>query len=88
MNKKMYFLCGYFKNMCFIYGVKDKGEWHYFEEADSIIEKHGSLPAVLKDRIRDLHKVTTISIALDASQVANYMVDDKFVFNGKELATC
>lgn len=88
MEKTISFLCGYLKNLCFIYGVKDKGEWHYFEEADSIIDVHGSLPADLQNRIKELRKVSTISVTLDASQAANYIFNDKFVFKGKELATC
>lgn len=87
-KKKLSFLCGYFENSCFIYGVKDKSDWHYFKDEDAIIDEHSSLPADLENRIKKLRGVETISITLEASQVAHYIDNDKFVFKGKELETC
>lgn len=91
MSQKCFFLCGNFQNMSFIYGVKvEKGDFYYFDEVDSIIGAHGSLPADLENRIRQLQNNTLkpISISLDTNQLANYMNNDRFIFKGKELMTC
>ncbi|KAJ6639456.1 hypothetical protein Bhyg_12201 [Pseudolycoriella hygida] len=48
---------------------------------------HHSLPSGLKNLIKELRNVETIPISLDASQLANYMINDKFFFKGKELET-
>ncbi len=84
----VHFLCGNYLEMNFIYAIKNLGDWHYFEEEDSLFDVHVSLPPNLVNKIGLLvNKVKPISLTLDADQLANYVQDDKFVFKGKELKT-
>lgn len=83
------FLCGNYLDMNFIYAIKnDLSDWHYFEEEDSLLDVHVSLPPNLVNEIGQLvNTVKTISLTLNADELANYVQDEKFVFKGKELKT-
>ncbi len=73
----------------FIYAIKSSvTDWHYFEEKDSIINVHLSLPAHLGSQIVTLKKLQEVPVDLNSDQVKNYVTDGKFVFNGRELKTC
>ena len=51
-QSKLFFLCGNFERRNFIYAVKSKqSDWYYFEEEDSIIDEHRSLPEDLETKI-------------------------------------
>lgn len=88
-NEKYYFLCEYFNSQMLIYAIKSSvTNWHYFEEEDSVISVHISLPAELRSQIVMLTKLEKVAVDLDADQVVNYVADGKFVFKGKELKSC
>lgn len=88
------FLCGSYKDTNFVYAIKsDSSDWLYFEEVDSLLDVHVSLPPNFLSKIgRLINKVRPITLALNADQIAdqiaNYVKNGKFVFNGKELKTC
>lgn len=86
----VHFLCGNYLQMNFIYAIKNNliSDWHYFEEEDSSLSVHVSLPPNLAEKISPLvNKTKPIALVLNAEQFANYVHDDKFVFKGKELKT-
>lgn len=88
-NAKYSFLCEFFNKRMYIYAIKSSAtNWHYFEEEDSMIKVHRSLPAGLKSQIVQLKKLQELSVDLHSDQVVNYVTDGKFVFKGKELKTC
>lgn len=72
-EKRLLFLCGRFERMNFIYGVKlCEGDWYYFEDEDTIIDAHGSLPADLENGITQLSSgVHPIPITLDNNHLTN-----------------
>lgn len=44
----VYFLCSSSKKYNFVLAIKnDESDWHYFEEEDSFLEAHVSLPSDL-----------------------------------------
>lgn len=89
MAGKYYFLCELFNKQILIYAIKSSlTNWHYFEEEDSKISVHVSLPANLGSQIIWLKKPQEVSVDLDSDQIVNYVTDGKFVFKGKELKTC
>lgn len=84
-----YFLCGNFEKRNFIYAIKSNdSDWHYFEEADSLIEVHVSLPMNIGSQINKMTKITSIALTLNADQIDKYVNNGKFIFKGKELETC
>lgn len=89
MKETFHFLCGKFGGLHFIYGIKNVIEpWHYFEEQDSLISAHESLPALLDTVIGTLDKVRTIKVPLFEHQWSDYYRNKKFIFKDKELKTC
>ena len=61
-QSKFFFLCGNFERRNFIYAVKSKqSDWYYFEEEDSIIDEHRSLPVHLETKINLLKMLLMIS---------------------------
>lgn len=86
---KYFFLCEFSNKQIFVYAIKSSAtDWHYFEEKDSVIKEHFSLPPDLKSRIFLLDKLLEVRVDLDCDQLENYLTDGKFVFKGKELRTC
>ncbi len=85
----VYFLCGNYNNENYVYAIKkDESDWYYFEEKHSLLDSHIFLPSSLKDKISHLKTVTTVTISLNAEQLLHYVNEGKFVFMGRELATC
>lgn len=89
MKQKFQFLCGYFEQIRFVYAIKDSEHpWHYFDESESLLSKHISLPEGLRHQIGLLNGIKTLQVLLDDTQTSNYFVNGKFLFNGKPLGTC
>lgn len=87
--EQIYFLCGNFENICYVYAIKnDQSDWHYFEEKDSLLDSHVFLPPDLSDKIRQFKAVKSIKLSLSAEQLEHYVNEGKFVFNGEVLSTC
>lgn len=85
----VYFLCSSSEKNNFVLAIKnDESDWHYFEEEDSFLDAHGSLPSDLIVKISQLKTAKPIPLSLNAEQLCNYVTDSKFVFKGKELKTC
>lgn len=83
------FLCGNFRNTNFVYAIRsDLSDWYYFDEDDSYLHVHVSLPPNLANEICRLDKVKPISVNLNGDQIVDYVNDGIFVFKGKELKTC
>ncbi len=88
MKQKFSFLCGNADNIKYIFGVKFGAHpWHYFEEIDSILSEHGSLPSELDDLVGSLKQNRSIDVELNEDQAQNYFKNEKFVFKNIELKT-
>lgn len=66
----------------------DQHQWHYFEEEDSIISQHQSLPRGLEHLIESSKEMRTIELILNEEQVKNYYRNGNFVFKNIKLKTC
>lgn len=87
-KRKFTFLCGFFENERYIYGLKfDNHVWHYFEVLDTKRAQHVSLPDSVDASIVRLKAVGPIHVHLDEAQSKNYFKNGKFIFKNKELNT-
>lgn len=84
------FLCSNYENINFVYAIRSgSSDWYYFEEGDSTLDVHVSLPPDSANQIsRLVNRLKPVTFALNADQIANYVRNGKFVFKGKELKTC
>lgn len=73
------------KKICLCY-QSVQSSFYYFDELDSIIDAHTTLPADLRYVITS--KIQTIEITLTDQQTQNNCKNGKFVFKNNELKTC
>lgn len=72
MAGKYYFLCEVFNKQTYIYAIKSNStDWHYFEEEDSNMNVHTSLPADLGNQTVMINEIHEVSVGLDFVNISS-----------------
>lgn len=86
MTENVKFLCGNYKGINLIYGIRFSDYcWNYFDEQDSHASEHTLLPERVHNLIGTLEKPKSIEVPLSDDQLKCYFTDGKFIFKNKEL---